>query len=131
MNHSRLTRPAALVLALAALAAPTAGAQQDLRNPDTRDTARAAETRPDQPRQDLRNPDTRDAAQDRGTFSAPEVTVVKLVEPSPPSDGLDWGDAGIGAGTLLGLILLALGSTLTVMHRRQSGLRRRQTATTG
>jgi hypothetical protein len=33
--------------------------------------------------------------------------------------GLDWGDAGIGAGGLLGLILLALGGTLAVMHRRQ------------
>jgi hypothetical protein len=33
MNHRRLTRSAALSLALAALAAPTAAAQQDLRSP--------------------------------------------------------------------------------------------------
>lgn len=37
MNHHRLTRSAALGLALAALAAPTAAAQQALRSPDTRD----------------------------------------------------------------------------------------------
>ena len=39
MNPHRFTRPAALGLALAALAAPTAGAQQDLRTPDARDAA--------------------------------------------------------------------------------------------
>jgi hypothetical protein len=43
--------------------------------------------------------------------------------------GLDWGDAGIGAGVVLGLLLLALGGTLAVMHRRQS--LRRHAATTG
>ena len=49
MTHSRITRPAALGLALAALAAPTAVAQQDLRSADATDAARAAETRQDQP----------------------------------------------------------------------------------
>lgn len=158
MNHRRLTRSAALGLALAALAAPTAAAQQDLRSPDTRDAAegyappppssiaagtgsayedlRSPDTRDaaegyapsptsaivSSPAQDLRSPDSRDAAAGRGTFNSPEVTVVKVPEPSPaPSSGggLDWGDAGIGAGGLLGLILLALGGTLAVMHRRQ------------
>ena len=59
--------------------------------------------------QDLRSPDARDAADGRGTFSAPEVAVVKVTEPSPPSGGLDWGDAGIGAGGMLALTLLASG----------------------
>jgi hypothetical protein len=131
MNQSRLTRPAALGLALAALAAPTAGAQQDLRSPDARDAAQAAEARQDQPAQDLRSPDARDAGEGRGTFNAPEVTVVKVTDPSPASGGLDWGDAGIGAGGLLGLILLGLGSALAVVHHRQRGHVRRQTATTG
>jgi hypothetical protein len=108
----------------------TAAAQPDLRSPDARDAARAAQERQTQPRQDLRSPDASDAANGRGTFSAPDVTVVKLTEPSPPSAGLDWGDAGIGAGGMLGVILLALGSTLAVTHRRQSGTGR-QTATTG
>jgi hypothetical protein len=127
MNHRRLTRSAALGLALAALAAPTAVAQQDLRSPDTRDAAEGYAPSPpsanvSSPAQDLRSPDARDAAAGRGTFNSPEVTVVKVPEPSPaPSSGggLDWGDAGIGAGGLLGLILLGLGGTLAVMHRRQ------------
>jgi hypothetical protein len=131
MNHSRLTRSAALGLALAAVAAPTAAAQQDLRSPDARDAAQAAEAQQEQPRQDLRAPDTRDAARGVGTFSAPDVIVVKLVEPASPSGGLDWGDAGIGAGGLLGLILLATGSALAVMDRRQGVLRRSRTATIG
>ena len=56
MMHHRLTRTAALGLALAALAAPTAAAQQqDLRTPDSRDASRAVPVG-----QDLRSPDARD-----------------------------------------------------------------------
>jgi hypothetical protein len=140
MNRHRLARSAAIGLALAALAASTASAKtvdlrsqmgtsslagttssaprQDLRSADARDAARFA--RQGQPPRDLRSPDTRDQAEGRGTFSAPEVTVVKVTEPAPPSAGIDWGDAGIGAGGMLGLILLALGSILAVVYRRQS-----------
>ena len=131
MTHSRITRPAALGLALAALAAPTAVAQQDLRSADATDAARAAETRQDQPAQDLRSSDARDAAEGRGTFNAPEVTVIKVPEPASPNGGIDWGDAGIGAGGLLGLILLGLGSTLAVVYQKQGGFGRGRTATSG
>jgi hypothetical protein len=142
MNRHRLARSATLGLALAALAASTASAKtvdlrsqagtsslagttsaaprQDLRSADARDAARSAEARQGQPRQDLRSPDTRDRAESRGTFRAPEVTVVKVTEPAPPSAGIDWGDAGIGAGGMLGVILLALGSSLAVVHRKQT-----------
>jgi hypothetical protein len=125
MSHHRLTRSAALGLALAALAAPTAAAQQqqDLRSPDTRDAAQIP--------QDLRSPDTRDAAAGRGTFSAPQVTVIKVPQPAPSAGGIDWGDAGIGAGAAIGLTLVALGSTLAIAHRRHSSPARRQTVTTG
>ena len=150
MNHRRLTRSAALGLALTAIAAPAAGAQQDLRSPDTRDAAEgyappppssiaapadsayqdlrspdtrdAAEGYAPSTGQDLRSPDTRDYAAGRGTYNSPDVTVVKVPEPAPVSSGgggLDWGDAGIGAAGLLGLILVALGGTLAVLHRRQ------------
>ena len=68
---------------------------------------------------DLRTPDAVDHGLGRGTFSAPDVTVVKVVDP-PPTTGFDWGDAGIGAGGLLGLILVGLGGTLVVTHRRHS-----------
>jgi len=55
-------------------------------------------------------------------FSAPDVTVVKIADP-PPTAGFDWSDAGIGAGGLLGLILVGLGGTLVVTHRRHSRMR--------
>lgn len=126
MNHHRLIRSAALGLALAALAAPTA-AGVDLRSPDARDAARAAEARQDPPYVDLRSPDARDAGEGR----AGKVTVVTVTERSPASDGLDWADVGIGAGGLLGLILLGLGGTFVVLHRRQASPVGRQTATTG
>ena len=142
MNRYRLARSAALGLAVAALATSTASARpidlrtqagtsslagttsttvrRDLRSPDARDAARAAEALKFQPRADLRSPDTRDYAAGRGTFNAPDVTVVRVPEPAAPAAGIDWGDAGIGAGVTLGLILLAIGSGLAVLHRRQS-----------
>ena len=80
-----------------------------------------------EPVADMRTPDTRDHGEGRGTFSAPEVTVVKLVEPAPTASGFDWGDAGLGAGGLVGLILLALGGTAVVAHRKSDP---RGTATT-
>ena len=117
MRHHRSTRAAAVGLVLAALAAPTAVAQQqDLRSPDTRDAARTTQTR-----QDLRSPDARDAAAGRGTFNAPEVTVVRVPQPASAADGgIDWGDAGIGAGGLLTVILLATAGTFAATrHRRR------------
>ena len=125
MRQQRITSSAAVGLALAAFAAPAAIAQQDLRNPDSRAPAASVS-------QDLRSPDTVDAADGRGTFSAPEVTVVKVPAPSVPvastsGGGLDWADAGIGAGGMLTLILLAGAGSVTVLHRRQHGPRRRQT----
>ena len=114
MNRHRLTRATALGLTLAALAAPAAGAQ-DLRSPDARDTARSA-----QARQDYRSPDTRDAAEGRGTFNSPQVVLVKA-QPQPAApDGIDWIDAGIGAGSLLGLSLIGLGGALFITHRRRA-----------
>jgi hypothetical protein len=117
---------AAAVPAPAALARPDLMpkplAAQDLRSPDARPAPAAI--------QDLRSADARDAADGRGTFSAPEVAVVKLTQPSPPSGGLDWGDAGIGAGGMLALTLLASGATLAITRRRQS-VEDRQAATAG
>ena len=133
MRLHRITRSAVIGVALAALAAPVAPAQQDLRMPDTRDAAtRFAErtvTEPGFPayptpgqrseiRQDLRSPDTRDAAEGRGTSDAPQVTVVRVPQPAPaPAGGIDWGDAGIGA--VIALVLATAGS-LAVLHRRRS-----------
>jgi hypothetical protein len=39
-----------------------------------------------------------------------------------PSTGFDWSDAGIGAGTALGLMLLALGAALATRHANKKAL---------
>jgi hypothetical protein len=122
MRHRRFTRTATLGLAVAAVAAPTAAARPpvDLRSPDAVDAANAAQVR-----QDLRSPDAVDAAAGRGTFSAPRVTVVKVTPPSQARPGgLDWGDAGIGAGATLAIVLLGVGGSLIVVHRRHGATRR-------
>jgi len=154
MRHHRLTRSATLGLALVALVASTTAAQaQDLRTPDTRDASSAAGTvspalpalpadlRSPDAREtvstavtggttDLRTADARDAAEGRGTFNAPEVALIKVPQSSPAvAGGMDWGDAGIGAGTLLAVILLGLGSVLAVMHRRHGAPAHRGTET--
>jgi hypothetical protein len=98
---------------------------QDLRSPDARDSAGTAQVP-----QDLRSPDARDSAAGRGTFSAPGVTVVKVPQVAPSAGGIDWRDAGIGAGAALGLTLLALGGTLALAHRKHAGPARREAATT-
>ena len=127
MNTKRITQSAALSLALAAVAAPAAGAQQDIRMPDQ--IAPSAEARQQYiapatngPR-DRRNPDTIDAAAGRGTDHSPDVVVVRIPVPttttSAADDGLDWQDAGIGAGGLLALGLIGLGGTLLVVHHRR------------
>jgi hypothetical protein len=56
------------------------------------------------------------------------MTVVKLPQPVPvrSDDGIDWGDAGIGAGSLLGVIALGLAGAMTILQRRRRG---RRTAT--
>jgi hypothetical protein len=119
MQPHRLTRSAALGLTVLALAAPAAGARPaDYRSPDARDAALAAKTAQDRPRQDLRTPDARDHAAGRGTFSAPEVTVVKVTEPAPAGTGLDWADAGLGAAAL-GLVLLVMAGIVTAVHHRR------------
>jgi hypothetical protein len=129
VHHHRTARTAALALAIAALSAPSAIAQadapspdpvgagqelQDKRSPDAIDAASTAETTP----QDKRSPDARDAAEGRGASTSPEVVVVKLTDPAP-ADGFDWADAAVGAGALLGLLLLGLGGALVLMHHRR------------
>jgi hypothetical protein len=111
----------ALAVGIAALTPAGALAQparepQSPQSPDARDAAgiaRAGRT--------LQSPDARDAADGRGTFNSPRVVVVKMPgsAPEPASArGIDWADAGIGAGGLLGLSLLGAGGAFA-MHRRR------------
>src|SRR3954471_2951770 len=67
----RLTTAAGTTLAVAALVAGPASAQQDLRSPDTRDAA--AGRYPAVVHQDLRSPDARDAAEGRYPAASPEL----------------------------------------------------------
>jgi hypothetical protein len=93
-------------------------AVDDLRSPDARSVPAPRSV---SVRADLRSPDTRDAGEGRGTHNAPDVMVVKLREPAPApvsADGIDWSDAGIGAGVLLGLAVLALGGAFAVARHR-------------
>ena len=129
MTTHRITRTAALALALAAMSAPAALAQ-DLRMPDTRDASPAEPVVLDQ---DLRNADQRDVtppqdfrgADATGAPTQGSAVVVVRAPEAAPASGIDWGDAGIGAGGLLGITLIGLGGTLLVLHRRQTLITRR------
>ena len=144
MFAHRISRTIALALALGAVAAPTALAMpadgpivtskhtlpHDFQTADTRDAVVTrgiyAPMRPadqPQPPQDLRNPDTVDFANGRGTYNSPEVVVVEAPQPAaqPTSGGIDWADAGLGAGSLLAISLIGLGGALFVVHRRGAG----------
>ena len=130
LTARRLTSCFAVALATAAVAAPAAMARpeylgspqaQDQPSPGALDAgATAVSSRSLIPKagsqsQDLRSPDARDAARGTEIGTAPSIKIVRV----GASGGFDWGDAGIGAGTLGGLLLVALGGGLLVAHRRQ------------
>ena len=114
----------ATTTAALALAAPAAAvAQQDLRSPDSRDAAVGV-------RQDLRSPDAREAAtvvrQDLRSADARDAAVRPTPVPAAPSPvrfdepgGFQWGDAGIGAAGMLGLVLALGGIGVITMHHRR------------
>ena len=131
MQRTQLITTAALVAACAVPA--SAGAQgQDLRSPDTRDAAAAAQA---EGYQDLRSPDARDAgrtpdtgvtqdlrspdARDAGRPESPPVQTPIVEIREVPSGGFDWGDAGIGAAALLALFSITAGLALLVGARRR------------
>jgi len=104
---------------------------QDLRSPDARgDQAsttvlatdlRSPDARGDQPSPtvlatDMRTPDAVDGT---GTSGAPDVIVVE--SPAPAGSGIEWQDAGLGAGILAGLVLLAAGGGVAVSRHRHAG----------
>jgi hypothetical protein len=124
MFPHRMTRAAAVALAIAAAAAPAAVAKPmdapaDYKLPHGFQTADPSDVTPVQS-QDLRLPDTIDYAEGRGTYNAPEVVVVKQPAPvvQPAADGMDWADIGLGAGSVMGLSLIALGGGLLIVRRR-------------
>lgn len=129
-NTHRLHKQLAAAISVVALAVPaTSAATVDLRNPDSKAAAIEAQHE-QQGYVDLRSPDSKDAA----INSQPETGYVDLRSPDakdvgrvaqtvPPPEivqapAFDWGDAGIGAGSVLGLLLIALSVMFAVAHRR-------------
>jgi hypothetical protein len=137
MSHQithRLGSRVGLVLTAAAIAAPAAYADGAVivQSPDSVDrnavvkAAPAIVQSPDSAELnrvarlgvvvDKRSPDAIDAADSR------PVTVQPVIRRVSASGGMDWGDAAIGAGATLGLVLLATGGALTVSRRRHAHL---------
>ena len=109
-KRHRITTIAAAVLALAAAGTPAATAGSP-------DAAVATATRP--------APATVYSRQDKSIIpvssrstSADASTEQAVVRIQTPPNGFDWGDASIGAGAAVGLMLAAAGGTLLLAHRR-------------
>ena len=56
---------------------------------------------------------------------------MRVSEPSPAAGGLDWADAGIGAGGMLGLVLVGVGGALLITRRMHDRPAHRRTAISG
>jgi hypothetical protein len=105
-------------------AAETGG--QDLRSPDAVDAAahRGVYAREGERSEYVLNrgygsPDAADAARD-----LPPMQVPVVAAQANPSNGFDWGDAGIGAAGMLGLFGIAGASALMLTGRkRRHGLK--------
>jgi hypothetical protein len=115
MGRHAVVKPLAVagVLGACAFAVPVASAQQDLRSPDARDVRPVSH--PPIVAVDVRSPDARDAVANPGLRSYRTPIVVE----TRSSSGFDWGDAGIGAGGMLGLVAVAAGGTFVFTRRRQ------------
>jgi hypothetical protein len=126
MITHRLTRSAAIVVAIGALTAPAADAgpaerrsvdaaitSVDLRSPDARDAARTAATG-----QDLRSPDARDAATTAVRMGA--LTPSVLPAATPGTDGSAWDEVAIIGGGAAAL-LLAVSLAFVAPRRRTVG----------
>jgi hypothetical protein len=92
---------------------PQAQGGVDLRSPDATNAPEiGAQQEPAAP-VDLRSPD----AKDSGRMAQSPEPVRTVDAPS-----FDWADAGIGAGSVLGLLLIMLSVTFVVVHRRNRGM---------
>lgn len=100
------------VVTLAMTVPMTAGAQQrDLRSPDARDASVTAAAG-----RDFRSPDARDAA---ARSIAPVQASDPVVTIDRARDGFGWGDAGIGAAGMLGILLALAGIALLATYQRR------------
>jgi hypothetical protein len=112
----RITRQAGLATAVLALAAPTAGATA----PDHIDRMQPAQPAPPTlvsgPQA---SPDISDYAQGRTPGEQPAVQVVRVTREVATSRGFDWDSAGIGAGVVIGIVLVGVGGLMTIARMRR------------
>src|SRR4051812_31513088 len=112
ITSHHITRAVAATVAIGAALAPAAAAPQDPRSPDARDAAeRAGHV------QDLRMPDTQDSASGRGLEHARVVEFVDV--PRQAADGFDATDAALGAAAAIGIVLVGAGGALTTVRIRR------------
>jgi hypothetical protein len=115
-----LIRTLAIALAFAAVAVPTAQAKfVDIHQP------LIEQSMPPCPQNFSRNPATKECLSPFATVKVPAPAPAP--SPSAPAaepsgGGIDWEDAGIGAGGTLAMVLLAGGGAMTLANRRR-GLR--------
>jgi hypothetical protein len=128
-NTSRVRPLLAAAVAVVAFAAPATAlgyfdtpGQIDHRSPDAVDAAIQAE---EMQRNQARIDSLGERRQESGYVDhrSPDASDTRFVQTAEPativkSGSFDWGDAGIGAGTALGLMLIALSLMFTVVHRR-------------
>jgi hypothetical protein len=115
-SFSQVGRAVAAALAISVLAAPSALAVTDLRSPDVRDVASPRPVTPSLVIADRRSPDARDAA----TPSRRPVVVTPATSgTAAAADAFEWGDAAIGAATVVALMALGSASMGLVGRRRQ------------
>jgi hypothetical protein len=121
----RALRSLAVALAVVPLVATAAAGAQppsiDLRSPDAKDAALAARA---SRIIDLRSPDTRDLSRTAGHAASLPETPARIVNITADG-GFDWGDAGIGAGGIVALMLIGLGGAFAVSHHHARGARGR------
>ena len=114
-----MKRTLTIVLVVAAIAAPTTLAQSPVDRINAQERARGNDAGVIGTLPHADDPVAKILAQERGrrldqglfTTPAPSIQIVE-------SGGFHWGDAGIGAGTLAGLVLLGIGMTLVVRAGR-------------
>ena len=114
--HGRL----AAAIAVVALAVPATSVAMPYRHHSDSPAAALEAQRDTQRYQDLRSPDAKHVggAATQASAAAQPPAAPEIVQ----DPGFDWGDAGIGAGSVVGLLLVMLSVMFAVVHRRSRGV---------
>jgi hypothetical protein len=119
-HHQRIARAAALTLALTAIAASPASATPPPASPGPCSEVCSGSGYDSSVSRPAATPTTIGPGSDVSStngydFARVPPTGVRIVS---GDSGFDWGDAGIGAGAALGLMLAATGGIFLLAHRR-------------